>query len=70
MSVKHVNYEAAPPKLHALALLEYRGVPIQIQVRIFVYFLFALVVWKKAKLFVVKASFNLRQTRFEAEISS
>jgi hypothetical protein len=54
-SVKHVNYKAAPPKLLTLVFLEYRGIPIWVQVRISVYCLFVLVVWKKAKIFIVKA---------------
>jgi hypothetical protein len=70
MSVKPVNCKAVPPELHALVLLEYTGIPIWVQVRIVVHSLFAVTVWKKARIFVVKGSFNLRQTRFEAEISS
>src|SRR6266700_5119030 len=70
MSVKPVNCKAVPPELHALVLLEYTGIPIWVQVRIVGHSLFAVTVWKKARIFVVKGSFNLRQTRFEAEISS
>ena len=70
MLVEPVNCEAVPPELHALVLLEYRGIPIRVQVTIAVHSLFAVTVWKKARIFVVKGSFNLRQTRFEAEISS
>jgi len=54
------------PKNHVLVLLEYGGIPIQVQVRIPVHSFCAVVVWNKAKLFTVKASFNLRQIGFTA----
>ena len=69
MLVEPVNCKAVPPELHALVLLEYRGIPIRVQVTIAVHSLFAVTVWKKARIFILKGYFNLQQTSLDAKPS-